>query len=340
MGAGPARGRVGPAADLRKGAARAHNELVAGTGVAQEVSNLNPQEPPLTLSLTTLRLRRALLAIPLALLLVAFLTTTASAETLKTTASANMRSGPGSNYRKIGGAPRGTKVTVVERRGNWVKVKAGGKTGWIHKSLLKSVGMTEIVDPGHETGTGTEDGDGNGGGNSGGGDNGGGNDGGTTTRPPATDGDVADENSPRSRAGFIMLPASGPGFYGYYANSKRWGKPALVYGIQRAARNFSTKGWGKLGVGDISLKNGGDIAGHASHERGVDVDMRPIRKDGAASGTTISQSSYSRDRTKVALSLLRAELSVTKIFFNDSRVGNGVQHWPNHDNHFHLRIHG
>ncbi len=284
----------------------------------------------MTLTLTTLRLRRALLAIPLALLLVAFMTTTASAETLKTTASANMRSGPGTNSRKVGGAPKGTKATVVERRGNWVKVKVGGKTGWIHKSLLKrdggNTGINEIIDPGSQPGNGDDAG-------------GSGNDTGANN-PPATDGDVADENSPRSRAGFIMLPASGPGFYGYYSNSKRWGKPALVYGIQRAARNFSTKGWGKLGVGDISLKNGGDISGHASHERGVDVDMRPIRKDGAASGTTIHQSSYSRDRTKVALSLLRAELSVRNIFFNDARVGNGVSNWPNHDNHFHIRING
>lgn len=226
----------------------------------------------MTLTLNTLRLRRALLAIPLALLLVAFMTTTASAETLKTTASANMRSGPGTNYRKVGGTPKGTKVTVVERRGNWVKVKVGNKTGWIHKSLLKrdggNTGMTEVIDPGSRPGTGDDAGTGD--------DTG-------ANNPPATDGEVADANSPRSRAGFIMLPASGPGFYGYYANSKRWGKPALVYGIQRAARKFSTKGWGKMGVGDISLKNGGDISGHASHERGVDVDMRPIRKDGASS---------------------------------------------------------
>lgn len=284
----------------------------------------------MTLTQTTLRLRRALLAIPLALLLVAFMTTTASAETLRVTSGANMRSGPGTNYRRVAGAAKGTKVTVVERRGNWVKVKMGNKTGWIHKSLLKrdggNTGINEIIDPGSQPGGGDDSSNG-------------GNDSGANN-PPATDGEVADANSPRSRAGFIMLPASGPGFYGYYANSKRWGKPALVYGIQRAARNFSTRGWGKLGVGDISLKNGGDIAGHASHERGVDVDMRPVRKDGASSPVTIHQSAYSRDRTKVALSLLRAELSVRNIFFNDSRVGNGVSHWPNHDNHFHIRING
>lgn len=205
--------------------------------------------------------------------------------------SLNVRSGPGTRYRKIGSLTAGSRVNVSETTGSWSRVAYGNGSGWVHSSYL--------VTPGS---------------------------GSTGSRP-------------RSRAGFVQLPTSGYGFYGYYAASKRWGLPAMVYGIERAARRFkdSNPGAPRVGVGDISLMNGGDIAGHASHERGNDADFRPIRNDGREGRTTIHQSTYSRTLTQKVLDLMVSETRVTHIFFNDRRTRH-TQPWPNHDNHFHVRI--
>lgn len=150
-----------------------------------------------------------------------------------------------------------------------------------------------------------------------------------------TDSGSIPENLPRSSAGFVQLPASGTGFYGYYGANRRWGTPTMVYGLMRIGQAWSGNG-GRMGVGDISFKNGGKISGHASHRKGVDADIRPMRKDNAESPVTINQSAYSRSQTTKLLRLFRQKLPVHLIFFNDSHCP-GVQHWPNHDNHFHVR---
>ena len=49
---------------------------------------------------------------------------------------ANIRSGPGLNHESYGTRKKGTKVTVVGRRGEWIKVKTPGGFGWIHWELL------------------------------------------------------------------------------------------------------------------------------------------------------------------------------------------------------------
>lgn len=205
--------------------------------------------------------------------------------------SLNVRSGPGTRYRKIGALTAGTRVNVSDTSGSWSQVAYGGGTGWVHSSYL------------------------------------------------VTPGSGSTGNRPRSRAGFVQLPTSGYGFYGYYAASKRWGLPAMVYGIERAARRFkdANPGAPRVGVGDISLMNGGDISGHASHERGNDADFRPIRNDGREGRTTIHQGTYSRTLTQKVLDLMVSETRVTHIFFNDRRTRH-TQPWPNHDNHFHVRI--
>lgn len=153
-----------------------------------------------------------------------------------------------------------------------------------------------------------------------------GNNGGSTSIPT---------DLPRSSAGFVQLPASGTGFYGYYGANRRWGTPAMVYGLMRVGQAWAGNG-ARMGVGDISYKNGGPISGHASHQRGVDADLRPVRKDGGESPVTIHQSAYSRTLTSRLLRLIRQHLPVRLIFFNDSAIA-GVQHWPNHANHFHVR---
>lgn len=287
-------------------------------------------------------------------------TTTPATSMRVNTGALNVRSGPGTNYGAVGSLSRGATVSVVGQQGDWRRIGYNGGTGWVHGAYLTSGGVannTTTKEVGASSlnvrsGPGTNYrtigsltagtrvnvsdtsgswsrisyGSGTGWVHS------------SYLVTPGS-GSTSTGNRPRSRAGFIQLPTSGYGFYGYYAASKRWGKPAMVYGIERAARRFkdSNPSAPRLGVGDISLMNGGDIAGHASHELGVDADFRPIRNDGQEGRTTIFQSTYSRTLTQKAIDLLVSEMSVTMIFFNDTRTRH-TQRWPNHDNHFHVRI--
>lgn len=247
----------------------------------------------------------------------------------KVTARAlNVRTGPGTGYRVQGRASRGDQVQVLRQVGSWFEVLLDGIKGWVHGAYL---------DQGAGAGADA--------------DAGGGASGASSPSPASSSSSSASSPTPsspsasspsaptKSRAGFIQLPNSGPGYFGYYPASKRWGTPRLVYGIQRVASRFASRypNAGRLGIGDISLQNGGPIAGHASHRNGVDVDVTPLRNDGGEARVTIHQSAYSRTLTQAVLDLFVAELPVRLIFFNDSRTRH-TQRWPNHDNHFHLRI--
>lgn len=54
----------------------------------------------------------------------------------------------------------------------------------------------------------------------------------------------------------------------------QWGLPALVKMIERSAQEVAKRFPGSvLNVGDISLKEGGEIGGHHSHESGRDADI-------------------------------------------------------------------
>jgi len=216
----------------------------------------------------------------------------------------NVRTGPGTQYQVVRQLGNGVQVRVTGQQGAWRQLDDGS---WVHGDYLAPIG-------------------------------------GAGSSPAAGTGDPTanTQDLPSSSVGFVQLPTSGADHYGYYAASKRWGTPRLVYGIMRVARRFRAENPGapRLGVGDLSLQNGGDITGHASHETGVDADLRPVRSDGAESPVTIDQGAYSRSLTERALRLFTAELNVSHIFFNDQSLIQAigpVQQWPNHANHFHVR---
>lgn len=147
---------------------------------------------------------------------------------------------------------------------------------------------------------------------------------------------------PVSSVGFIQLPASGTGFYSYSPPGDRWGAPAMIYGLMHAAASWDDQhDWPRLGIGDISLKNGGPMPGHVSHKVGKDADLFPVRKSGEGS-TVVGSSTYSQTRTKDLITHhLKQNLNVKVIFFNDSSIYNSlsyVDYWPNHYNHMHVRI--
>lgn len=136
-----------------------------------------------------------------------------------------------------------------------------------------------------------------------------------------------------SSAGFIGLPASGPGFYSYTSAGNRWGVPAVIYGLERAGARWAKSGRPRAGIGHISLEKGGPFAPHQSHREGKNVDVRPVRSSGEAP-VTISDSAYSRAGTQALIDIVRAEINAYSVLFNDSGVS-GVTYYSGHHNHFH-----
>jgi penicillin-insensitive murein endopeptidase len=60
----------------------------------------------------------------------------------------------------------------------------------------------------------------------------------------------------------------------YASGDVRWGLPALVGMVERAARVVAKRYPGSImNVGDLSLREGGDVLRHHSHESGRDVDV-------------------------------------------------------------------
>lgn len=141
---------------------------------------------------------------------------------------------------------------------------------------------------------------------------------------------------PRSRSGFVQLAASGPGFYCYDGASGRWGAPRTIYAIERVGRRWQGKR-PRMGVGDISLANGGPMPGHATHQRGLDIDVRPVRNDGREARSTIYESTYSRRLTQQLIDLFYAEARLTQVLFLDTRVRR-TRPVVNHHHHFHVSL--
>lgn len=123
-----------------------------------------------------------------------------------------------------------------------------------------------------------------------------------------------------------------------------WGTAAAVGQLEAAAAAFAATGNGRVPVGDLSWEHGGDIAGHASHEVGLDADLWPIRTDSAqcsAGRITWESSTYDRAATRKLVQEIRAKAPghIKLIYFNDPvLIQEGlVRSYPNHDNHLHVR---
>ena len=122
-----------------------------------------------------------------------------------------------------------------------------------------------------------------------------------------------------------------------------WGTGAAIGQVEAAAANVVALGHGRVAIGDIGLEHGGDIAGHDSHERGLDVDVRLMRnaKDQCSTGVSYRSSAYDRAATRDLIKAIRstAKGHVKLIFFNDPvLIGEGLVRWyTGHDNHLHIR---
>lgn len=93
-------------------------------------------------------------------------------------------------------------------------------------------------------------------------------------------------------------------------------------------------------IGQISKKGGGPMPPHKSHQLGIDVDVRPMRKDGQNSPVTINDSEYDQAVTQELISLWWQQAPVQAVFFNDPAViaAKLSRFVDGHGNHFHVRL--
>jgi hypothetical protein len=135
---------------------------------------------------------------------------------------------------------------------------------------------------------------------------------------------------------FKILPQSGRSYYTYGRDEKRFGSPSVIASVKQIASSLHSMGI-TIGIGNISLKEGGRMRPHSSHQRGVDVDFRPLRKDKRQLPTNIHSADYSRSLTEKLISAIRDDVNLDLILFNDPDIP-GIKYWSGHDNHIHVRF--
>jgi type IV secretory pathway VirB10-like protein len=63
-------------------------------------------------------------------------------------ASVNLREGPGTNYKVIGNLKKGTSLTILETKGNWLRVRLeDGSEAWVSKLATSEAPNTAPTTP-------------------------------------------------------------------------------------------------------------------------------------------------------------------------------------------------
>ncbi len=153
---------------------------------------------------------------------------------------------------------------------------------------------------------------------------------------------------PMDSRSYFMLPQA-PEDAGYYVygrlkgipskGASQYAHPSLMTALLRVEREWSHIDDRKFGIGDISLAGGIDHPDHGSHESGLDVDLRPIRKDGQHKPVSWHGKEYDFEATAKLIELFHAYANVKVLYFNDARIPFVVR-WPHHDDHFHVTVWG
>jgi Penicillin-insensitive murein endopeptidase len=147
-----------------------------------------------------------------------------------------------------------------------------------------------------------------------------------------------------------QLPVEGPDWVTWDPNTdSRPNLPGRLYGNEHTIRTIvevlaqyrrTHANAPRLVVGDISLRNGGVMDQHVSHQNGLDVDVYYPRRDGWLQAPT---STAQIDR-RLAQDLLDGFVAAgaSKIFVGHATDLRGprdvVTPWPNHENHMHVRF--
>lgn len=150
------------------------------------------------------------------------------------------------------------------------------------------------------------------------------------------------ETPQKDGRGYFVLPQAPEqaGYYVYGTPNEGRGQythPALLSILFLIEREWEATDKRKFGIGNISLANGVPYPKHGTHKSGLEVDVRPLRKDGAQAAITRFMPEYDREGTAKLIGLFMALPSVDLVYFNDLSIPH-VKKASGHDNHFHVKI--
>lgn len=147
---------------------------------------------------------------------------------------------------------------------------------------------------------------------------------------------------------FFMLPQA-PMDSGYYVYGKLYGTPAkgayqyahpiMMTAVLRVALEWQAIDNRRFGVGDISLPGGVRTPDHGGHKTGLNVDIRPLRKDGREDPVTWHDQQYDQEGTRKLIHLFRVFAPVVSIIFNDPGIPFLLKA-DKHNDHFHVNLRG
>jgi penicillin-insensitive murein endopeptidase len=152
------------------------------------------------------------------------------------------------------------------------------------------------------------------------------------------------EVQPKDDRGYFMLPQApeGAGYYVYGTPGQGGGQyahPFMMTMLLFVETQWVAMDSRKFGIGNISLAGGGAYEPHRSHKKGLEVDVRPVRKDGKRTAVSWqSTDQYDQAATANLIALFRAYPGVGKVYFNDPDLRHLSLPQSNHDNHFHVEL--
>lgn len=157
---------------------------------------------------------------------------------------------------------------------------------------------------------------------------------------------IVDASTWRYLIGHFESPLFGRWMCGYEVGNgpAHWGTGASIGAVRAAAVTMVQAGFGPVAVGDVSFEHGGDMPGHQTHERGMDVDIRIMRRDERQCqwGGNYRMAVYDRAATRAFIRAVRAAAPghIKVIYFNDPvLIREGLTRWyAGHDDHIHVRF--
>lgn len=152
----------------------------------------------------------------------------------------------------------------------------------------------------------------------------------------------------QDKRGFFMLPRTPPesGYYTYGLMDKnpdrggyQYPHPIMMQAILRVALEWQAIDRRRIGIGNISRADSFDDDDHDSHLNGLQVDVRPIRKDGLEKPVAWTEHQYDKEATAKVIELFRTFAPVKFVLFNDTSIP-FVKIAKRHDDHFHVALIG